>query len=52
MTQYKVSGRYVDLQNRSHTFAIISDCADRRFLEGLVKAQYPAEKVYINKVSQ
>lgn len=52
MTQYKVSGRYVDYQKRSHTFTLTADCSDRRFLEGLVKAQYPAEKVYINKVSQ
>ena len=52
MTQYKVSGRYVDKQNRSHTFALFADCSDRRFLEGLVKAQYPAKEVIINKVSQ
>ena len=50
--KYKVSGRYVDEQDRSHTFALSADSADRRFLEGLVKAQYPAKTVFINKVSQ
>jgi hypothetical protein len=52
MTQFNVSGRYTDSRGRSHNFSITSDSADRRFLEELVRAQYPADRVFINKVSQ
>ena len=44
--------RYVDLQKRSHVVEIESDNADRRHLEDLVKARYPAEKVYFQSVRQ
>ena len=44
--------RYVDFQKRSHVVEIESDSADRRHLENLVKAQYPAEKVYFQSVRQ
>ena len=52
MAQFKVKGRYTDSQGRSHNFSITSDSADRRFLEELVRARYPADRVFINKVSQ
>jgi hypothetical protein len=52
MTQFNVSGRYTDSRGRSHNFSITSDSADRRFLEELVRVRYPADKVFINKVSQ
>ena len=44
--------RYVDFQKRSHMIEIESDSADRRHLEDLVKARYPAEKVYFQSVKQ
>jgi len=44
--------RYVDFQKRSHVIEIESDNADRRYLEDLVKARYPAEKVYFQSVRQ
>ena len=44
--------RYVDFQKRSHFIEIESDNADRRHLEDLVKARYPAEKVYFQSVRQ
>lgn len=52
MTQFNVTGRYVDSRGRSHNFAITSDSADRRFVEELVKIRYPADKVFIGRVSQ
>ena len=52
MTQFNVKGRYVDKQGRSHNFKLVSDCSDRRFIEDLVRAQYPAVNVYINIVNQ
>ena len=52
MTQFNVKGRYTDNQGRSHNFQLISDVSDRRFIEDLVRAQYPAVKVYINIVNQ
>ena len=52
MTQYKVKGRYTDDRGRSHNFIIESDLADRRFIEQLVRARYPADKVFINTVNQ
>ena len=44
--------RYVDFQKRSHTVEIESDTADRKHLEELVKARYPADKVYFYSVRQ
>ena len=44
--------RYGDEQNRSHYIEIESDVADRRHIEDLVKAKYPAEKIYIQSVRQ
>ena len=44
--------RYVDFQKRSHTVEVESDSADRRHLEDLVRAKYPAEKVYFHSVWQ
>ena len=44
--------RYVDFQKRSHTVTVESDTTDRRHLEDLVRAQYPADKIYFQSVSQ
>ena len=44
--------RYVDFQKRSHTVEVESDSADRKHLEDLVKARYPADKVYFQSVRQ
>ena len=44
--------RYTDFQKRSHFVEVVSDNSDRRHIEDLVKARYPAEKVYIQSVSQ
>ena len=52
MTQYNVKGRYTDDRGRSHNFMIESDLADRRFIEQLVRARYPAKDVFINNVRQ
>ena len=52
MTLFNVKGRYTDIQGRSHNFKLVSDSSDRRFIDDLVRAQYPAEKVYINIVNQ
>ena len=52
MTQFKVKGRYTDNQGRSHDFQLISDCSDRRFIEDLIRAQYPAKRIFINTVNQ
>ena len=52
MTQYNVKGRYTDKQGSTHNFRLVSDVSDRRFIEDLVRAQYPAVKVYINTVNQ
>ena len=38
--------RYVDRQKRSHIVEVESDSADRRHLEDLVKARYPADKYW------
>ena len=40
--------RYVDFQKRSHMIEIESDSADRRHLEDLVKARYPADRFISN----
>ena len=52
MTQYNVKGRYTDDRGRSHNFQLISDLSDRRFIEQLVRARYPADKVFIHIVNQ
>ncbi len=52
MTQYNVKGRYTDDRGRSHNFQLISDLSDRRYIEQLVRAKYPAKNVYINIVNQ
>ena len=44
--------RYTDFQARSHFVEVESDASDRRHIEDLVKARYPAEKVYIQSVRQ
>ena len=44
--------RYVERQKRSHIVEVESDSADRRHLEDLVRAKYPAEKVYFQSVRQ
>ena len=44
--------RYVDFQKRSHFVEVESDSADRRHLEDLVRAKYPADKVYFQSVKQ
>ena len=44
--------RYTDYQKRSHFAEVESDNSDSRHIEDLVKARYPAEKVYIQSVSQ
>ena len=44
--------RYVDFQKRSHTVEIESDSADRRHLEDLLRAKYPADKVFFQSVRQ
>ena len=44
--------RYVDFQKRSHTVEVESDSVDRKHLEDLVKARYPADKVYFQSVRQ
>ena len=52
MPLFNVKGRYTDKQGRSHYFKLVSDCSDCSFMNDLVRAQYPAEKVYINIVNQ
>ncbi len=52
MTQFNVKGRYTDNQGRSHNFQLISDVSDRRFIEDLVRAQFPAKTIFINTVNQ
>ena len=44
--------RYTDFQKRSHFVEVESDASDRLHIEDLVKARYPAEKVYIQSVRQ
>ena len=44
--------RYVDFQKRSHYVVVESDSADRRHLEDLVRAKFPADKVYFQSVRQ
>ena len=44
--------RYTDFQKRSHFFEMENDASNRRHIEELVKARYPAGKVYIQSVRQ
>ena len=52
MSQFKVKGRYVDRQRRSHYFELVSDSSDRNFIKDLVLAKYPAVNIFINTVNQ
>ena len=52
MTQYYCKVRYTDDRGRSHNIEIESDLSDRRYIEQLVRARYPAKQVFINIVSQ
>jgi hypothetical protein len=52
MTQYTCKIRYMDDRGRSHNVIVESDLADRRYIEQLVRAKYPADRVFINSVRQ
>ena len=52
MTQFNVKGRHTDNQVRSHNLKLIPDVSDRRFIEDLVRAQFPAKTIFINTVNQ
>ena len=52
MIQLNVKGRYADNQGRQHNFPLFSDVSDRRFIEDLVRAQFPAKTIFINTVNQ
>lgn len=52
MTQYKIKGRYIDRQRRSHYFELVSDCSDRIYIKDLIHAKFPAEEIFINTVNQ
>ena len=52
MTQYYCRIIYTDDRGRSHNVEIESDLSDRRYIEQLVRARYPADRVYINLVRQ
>ena len=52
MSQFKVKGRYIDRQRRSHYFELISDSTDRSFIKDLVRAKYPAVDIFISTVNQ
>ena len=52
MTAYICKIRYTDDRGRSHNVIIESDLSDRRYIEQLVRARYPAKDVFINNVRQ
>ena len=52
MTQYYCRRRYTYDRGRSDNVEIESDLSDRRYIEQLVRARYPADRVYINLVRQ
>ena len=52
MTEFNVKGRYTDRYGRSYNFRLISNSSDRKYIEDLVRAQYPAKDVFINIVNQ
>ena len=53
MTQYIVSARYTDLQERSHYITETVDTSDRRFIQDFIRARYPVGKqLFINSVRQ
>ena len=47
---YDCSGAWIDSRGRRHSFEVESDRSERRFIEELVEAMYPAEKVIVNSV--
>ena len=49
--KYYAKVRYVDFQNRNHFVTVESDFHDSRHIEQIVKAQYPAKKVYLQTIS-
>ena len=52
MTIYNVKARSTDDTDTSHNITLQSDLSDRRFIEQLIRAQYPADKIFINTVNQ
>ena len=52
MTIYNVKARYTDDRGRSHNITQQADLSDRRYIEQLIRAQYPADKIFINIVNQ
>ena len=52
MSKFKVKGRYIDRQRRSHNFELVSDSTDRSFIKDLVRAKYPAVDIFISTVNQ
>ena len=49
---YEVKARYTDDRGRSHNVQFESDLSDRRYIEQLIRARYPADKIFINTVRQ
>ncbi len=49
---YEVKARYTDDRGRSHNVQLESDLSDRRYIEQLIRARYPADKIFINTVRQ
>ena len=49
---YEVKARYTDDRGRSHNIVLESDLTDRRYIEQLIRARYPADKIFINTVRQ
>ena len=50
MSTHYAKVRYTDSKGRSHYVTVESDLADRTFIEELVRAQYPADKIYFQGV--
>ena len=50
MSTHYAKVRYTDSKGRSHYVVVESDLADRSYIEELVRAQYPAEKIYFQGV--
>ncbi len=42
--------RYIDIQGRSHFVEVVSDLADRGHIQELIRAKYPAHKIYFQSV--
>ena len=49
---YEVKARYTDDRGRYHNVQLESDLSDRRYIEQLIRARYPADKIFINTVRQ